>query len=766
MESLSSLVLPPATPQPDLEELRRQLSAANDRYTELVDHLDAIVWRAHPHSFQFTFASRGAETLLGYPREDWLASGFWASIIHPDDLTVIDECQVAVSSGVDHVLTYRMRTASGGYRSFRDHVHVGASELYGIMVDVTELMDAEASAWASEEKYRRLIEGAPDGIGVHVAGRFVLANAALAAILGVANSLELVGEPVLRFLHRDHLPDIAARQAALSRGQSVPVMPQKLIRSDGTSVDVEVSAVPIPFGRAVGVQVVVRDISERLAAAAKLRETETRLQILSAASNDAVWEWSYDRGMVWMNEPYSALFGTTDLASLTAQTWLDRVHPDDVARVEEGLRHAMERRVPMWTEEYRFRNAQGEWLSVLARCQLRFDTECLPVTLIGAMMDVTALRAAEAGRRHLEKQLEQATRLSSLGQLAASVAHEFNNVLMGIQPFTELLTKPDQPREKIETARGYIARAIERGRNIALQILRFANPQAPELAPFSVSEWLSDVAAEARAVAGPSCGVVLEAGSNAALVADRRQLTQVLMNLAINARDAMPAGGTMTITASDAQEAGQDQVHLAVTDEGPGIPPQLLHTIFDPLFTTKRSGTGLGLSIAYRIISSHGGRLFAENRAEGGAAFHILLPAAAVGTVRAAPPASTGLPHPRRVLLVEDDEAVAVGLVMLLESEGYSVERLPDGSALLEMYERMRPDVVLLDMNLPGAGGAEIYAQLRARFGPVCVVFSTGYLDFGTLENEVNVRLLMKPYSLDSLTATIEELLAESDGSE
>ncbi|MCU1347390.1 MAG: sensory box histidine kinase/response regulator [Acidobacteria bacterium] len=754
--------MPPlsTTTETELDQLARKLRAAEDRYAELVDHIDAIVWRADPHTFQFTFVSRVGLSLLGYSIEEWQAPGFWPSIIHPDDISVVDECRIAVDSGVDHVLTYRLRTAGGAYRAFRDHVHLGVGDLFGIMVDVTELMEAEASAWENEAKYRRLIEEAPDGIGVHVAGRFVLANAALAAILGAENSLELVGEPVLRFIHPDYVQRIAERQAALGRGESVAVMPQKLIRVDGTVVDVEVSALPVPFGRATAVQVIVRDISDRIAAAERIRETESRLQILAAASNDALWEWSYDHCMTWMNDAYAKLFGTTDLASLTLESWLDKVHPEDRERVHKGLDQALERRVPMWTEEYRFRNPQGEWLRILARCQLRFNAEGVPVRLIGGMMDVTELRAGEERRRELERQLDQAKRLSSLGRLAASVAHEFNNVLMGIQPFAEVLTRPGQSREKIETAGGYIAQSIERGRNIALQILRFASPQPPELATVGVRDWLEDVAAEARAVSGLLCSVLLKSGSNASLQADRRQLTQVLMNLVINARDAMPGGGCITISATDEQEAGRDEVHFVISDEGSGIPPHLLRNVFDPLFTTKRNGTGLGLSIAYQIITSHGGRMFAASSPAGGAAIHVLLPAVPAGSEQAAAAARPAASPARSVLLVEDDEAVAAGLVMLFEQEGFLVNRLPDGSRLLETYDRVRPDVIVLDMNLPGAGGAEVYAQLRARFGPVCVVFSTGHFDPSDVENEPNVRLLMKPYTFDALTGTIEELLA------
>ncbi|MEO8033461.1 MAG: PAS domain S-box protein, partial [Acidobacteriota bacterium] len=984
----------------ELCESQQKAGLINGRYTELVDHLDAIVWRADPRTFRFTFVSRAAETLLGYEREDWLGPGFWPSIIHPDDLSVVEECSLAVEARIDHILTYRMRSREGMYRSFRDHVNVRSDELFGIMVDITELLGAESLARAGEEKYRRVIEGAPDGIGVHVAGAFVLANAQFASILGLESSEALIGQPVARFVHRDYTDLVKERLEALGRGESVPLMPEKLIRVDRTLIDVEVAAIPVPFGDVMGVQVIVRDITERLEAEKKVREAENRVRIISDASNEALWEWSYEHGMVWMNEPYRALLGP-DRSHMSVDAWLERVHPQDRERVDERRRDALQRRFPMWTDEYRFLNQAGEWRSILSRCQLRFDGDGAPTRLIGAMMDVTELRASEGRRRNveelyrvflensmvgvyivhgpkiiyanpkacelfgytldeileipnvletvapeqrelvqkriadrlsgataastytvrclrkdgrffdaelmnsvveiggqtliignftdvterrraevelqrseerlrllvenvneiiysidaegrliwfnsafervtgfspeewigrpfldllapesaddalrhfsgvmeeektrpmqyrlrtlhgrfleievssrpvlvqdevvgtvgvardiserrsLERKLDQATRLSGLGQLAASIAHEFNNVLMGIQPFAEVLTRSGQSRENVLAAAGYIAQAIERGKNISLQILRFANPQPPALQPVRLLEWLNDVVAEARAVVSPYCTVELHVESDAGLMADVSQLTQVMMNLVINARDAMTRGGTITISAS----VDADEVQVNVKDEGGGIPPHLLQNVFDPLFTTKRTGTGLGLSIAHQIIASHGGRMVAENVAEGGAIFRVVLPARAIAAPQPELVAQSGTTHPRRVLLVEDDDAVAAGLVMLLEIEGFVVERIPDGSRAIEVYERLRPEVVILDMNLPGKSGTEVYADLRRHFGLVCVVFSTGHVDAVDVGDDPNVRLLVKPYAIERLIETIEGLLAQS----
>lgn len=223
----------------------------------------------------------------------------------------------------------------------------------------------------------------------------------------------------------------------------------------------------------------------------------------------------------------------------------------------------------------------------------------------------------------LRAQLEQNKRVASLGRLSATVAHEFNNVLMAIQPFAEVIRRVGAEDQKVHSAAAHILRAVERGRRITQDLLRFMRPGEPARTSVDVEEWLTQVSREASAMLSNGIELTSEVMDDGlSLHGDAVQLTQVLMNLIMNARDALGGEGTITLSA---RRAG-DRVRITVSDDGPGIPPQLRETIFEPLFTTKRNGTGLGLAIAQQIVDAHEGEISVESEPGQGAAFHLLLP--------------------------------------------------------------------------------------------------------------------------------------------
>jgi signal transduction histidine kinase len=230
-------------------------------------------------------------------------------------------------------------------------------------------------------------------------------------------------------------------------------------------------------------------------------------------------------------------------------------------------------------------------------------------------------------RRHLEGQVEQSRRVESLGRMAAGIAHEFNNVLMGISPYAELLRRRDD--EATRNAGERIGNAVLRGQRITQAVMRFTTPAQPHVQPIDAKQWLLRFDDDFRAVAGK--GVVLEVEfppADLSMLVDPLQLEQVFTNLAANARDAMNGRGALTIIVDQVLEADRPFVHFAVSDTGAGIPPDLLATMFEPLVTTKRSGTGLGLTVSYQIIKANGGRIFAESEVGRGTTFHVLLPSA------------------------------------------------------------------------------------------------------------------------------------------
>ncbi|MEA2339754.1 MAG: two-component system, cell cycle sensor histidine kinase and response regulator CckA, partial [Thermoanaerobaculia bacterium] len=240
---------------------------------------------------------------------------------------------------------------------------------------------------------------------------------------------------------------------------------------------------------------------------------------------------------------------------------------------------------------------------------------------------------------------------------------------------------------------------------------------------------------------------------------DREHLDQVLTNLVFNARDALNGNGAIHVHVSLADEGDGDFVRISVFDDGPGIAPETLHRIFEPLFTTKRNGTGLGLAIARRLMEGHGGTLLAENRPEGGSAFHLLVP-----TAKESSPsmqlAVCATPGVTRILLVEDDVSVGTGLEELLNSEGFEATWVKAAGDACLAARRTKPQVAIIDINLPDGNGADLVPLLRAQHKDLPIVLSTGHVEPYFSGDQHRILSLMKPYELSDLLHAIRTVTA------
>jgi two-component system cell cycle sensor histidine kinase/response regulator CckA len=363
-------------------------------------------------------------------------------------------------------------------------------------------------------------------------------------------------------------------------------------------------------------------------------------------------------------------------------------------------------------------------------------------------------------RRRLERRLEQVSRISSLGRMASTIAHEFNNVLMGIQPFAELIRRRATEDIKMEQAASQILNSVSRGKSVTQDILRMTRSPEPRLQSIDVTEWLAQMATEIRAMVG-AVEVVVQTPPPGTLFArfDPNQMQQVIANLAINARDAMAGSGTLTLLAT----MGEGAVRLVVADTGHGIPPENLPFIFEPLFTTKHSGTGLGLAVAQQLVVRNGGTIGVESAMGIGTRFQIdlqeSLPVASLlPDVQHISAQDFGV---RRVVIVEDDQTVAAGLRSDLESEDIEVRVVNRGAEAVGAVAAFKPEVVLIDISLPDISGAEVYQQIAAKWPKMGVIFSTGHADESHLPQPTpkNVGFLRKPYSTETLMTKLREVV-------
>ena len=382
--------------------------------------------------------------------------------------------------------------------------------------------------------------------------------------------------------------------------------------------------------------------------------------------------------------------------------------------------------------------------------------------IVHSIQDVTAERRAR-------KLLEQTERLVTIGQMAAGVAHEINNPLNAIVGMAELLCEDLEDEGAKRMAEHICEQALRIGR-ITKNLLTFARPRPQEFTPVDINEVVREVVEmKSYQLRSNNIAVVLNLTEPLPKVlGDKTQLQQVLLNLINNAEDAMSeqGGGALSITT----ERGEGLVRLIVEDTGKGIPPELLPHIFDPFFTTKPvgKGTGLGLTIVYGIVTGHGGRIWAENRPEGGARFVVELPVALQPEIQSQTSAEKrkeqgGLVVKRRILVIDDEPSIAAVLKAMLSRDGHKVETVSDGAEAKRLLQERDYDVVLCDLKMPKVDGAQLFRWLKetkpslaSRF----IVMTGDFLSTTTQKalQEWGVPVLHKPFRMDELRALMKRL--------
>ena len=380
---------------------------------------------------------------------------------------------------------------------------------------------------------------------------------------------------------------------------------------------------------------------------------------------------------------------------------------------------------------------------------------------------IATLRGA-AERRLAEAALRQAQKMEAVGRLAGGVAHDFNNVLQAMLSTTQVLRTRGGDPASFDTTLAELEGQIRRGGALTRQLLVFARREVSKPEEVDLDAVLRDGAAMlARLLRENIRFVTLLPGAPLPLAADRWQLEQVLMNLVLNAADAMPDGGKLSVTAG---RDGEAWVYFAVTDTGHGIPPELHGRIFEPFFTTKEvgQGTGLGLSVVHGIVTAHGGRVELASDVGRGSTFRVVLPALGFGPTpvarheEARPEAAPGAGE--RVLVVEDEDAARTGLAEILEILGYRPVAVASGEAALALAPADRFDALLSDLVLPGINGADLADRLVERWPELAVIIMSGYTEDEAMRRGISageVRFLQKPFDMETLARELRSALDE-----
>ena len=583
-------------------------------------------------------------------------------------------------------------------------------------------------------------------------------NTAAERIFGYSAS-EMIGQSIFRLIPEDRHDVERDLLQRLRRGENVEFDEAERIRKDGERIWISLSVSPVrdAEGRLIGAASIKRDITERRRAEAELRRHQDQLRLAHQAARIGAWHWDVATRQLTWDDGLRQLYGlapgetVTDLAGFLA-----RVYPEDRERVETSFQHALQGEGGLG-HEYRIVLPDGEirWMADLG--QVGMDAEGRPLYVTGICLDITERRAAEEG-------LREAHRLQAAGQLAGGMAHEANNqmsVVLGAVHF--LLRRKDLP-EPAAADVDLIRRAAERTATITQQLLAFSRRQLLRLENVDLNELVRSAEPLLRRSLAETQELNIRLGELPGPVrADHHQLEQVLLNLILNARDAMPEGGRVTVeTGRDGQTAV-----LTVHDTGVGMDQQTLRRAFEPFFTTKEvgQGTGLGLSVVHGIVAQIGGQIQADSQPGRGSVFTLRLPIAAshpsttnVGAAAGAPPAGGAT-----VLVVEDDETVRRMTVRALGEAGYATLEAADGQEALDLVRDSPdpPDLVVTDLGMPRMDGYELARRLRADHPNLPVLLISGHVHPDPQPAEGGAwPLLRKPFAPEELVRCVGAMLA------
>ncbi|HEX2552269.1 MAG TPA: PAS domain S-box protein [Microvirga sp.] len=787
-----------------IQERQAALQASEERFRAAVTAVDGIVW-TNDASGRMTGEQPGWAALTGQRPDVYQGYG-WASAVHPDDAQpTVEAWNAAVARRDVFVFEHRVRRHDGVYRLFSVRAvpvldpDGSIREWVGVHTDITEEREAKTALALSEARLKAIFDAVPVGIviGEAPSGHIVDGN---------AQTERIFRHPILRSPNVEdyrswvaYHPDgrqVESREYPMARvildGEEHPEVEVLYRRGDGTRAWVRIIGAPIrdALGRLTGAVVAVLDIDPEKRAEAELRKLNATLENRVAnaiAERDRIWRLStelmlvarFDAEIVAVNPAWATTLGWAE-EDLIGTPFIDLVHPADVAgtlaeagRLSEGITTLR------FENRYRHKDGSYRWLSWTAVPDAGF--------IHAIARDVTAEREAAETLRRTEEQLRQSQKMEVVGQLTGGVAHDFNNLL------TVVTGHLDMAQRRLEALNGdaRVARNVraaiegaQRAATLTHRLLAFSrqSPLKPEVV--DLNKLVSAMSELIRRTLGEHIAIeTVLAGGLWRTEADPNQVESAVLNLCVNARDAMPEGGKLTIETANTHldetypavakgeiRPGQ-YVMVAVCDTGSGMEPEVRDRVFEPFFTTKPvgKGTGLGLSQVYGFLRQSGGHAAIYSEIAEGTTVKLYFPrlrhgaAEASGEVEAAErivPEGAG----ETILVVEDEPLVREFTVSALEEAGYLVHAAGDGPSGLALLDA-HPEAVLLftDVVLAGSmNGRKVADEALRRRPDLKVLFTTGYtrnaiVHHGRLDEGVD--LITKPFTAASLAERVRRAL-------
>jgi len=636
----------------------------------------------------------------------------------------------------------------------------------------TELRQAQAELDAVRARYFDLYNLAPVGyVTVSEHGVILEANLTAATLLGMPRGT-LVTQRLSRFICKDQQDAYYQYRKQLLATAAPQAFELRMLKKDGTPFwgRLDTSIAQDAVGARV-LRVVLSDITTRMQAEEVLHESETRFDQLAELSGTVVWEVDALGLFTYVSHVAEQVYGYQP-AELAGTKYIYDLHPEAGRAAFKSAVFSVSGRKDLFHNlENAVQTKDGRQVWVLTNASPLLHADGSLRGYRGSDTDITTRKQTEAEQQKMQK-------LQSIGTLAGGIAHDFNNILMSLFGNISLakteLAKEHPGYSLLEEAETSMSRAVR----LTKQLLTFAKGGEPIKEDISLGALVEDIAR--FDLSGSKVKLVYHQAEHLWLVeADKGQIQQVVSNLVINARQAMPKGGCLYITIENAvitpgampNVLPGNYVKVRVRDEGTGIDPKYIDRIFDPYFTTKQEGNGLGLATAYSVIHKHGGHIGIASELGKGTTFTLLLPAAAAAQPAATTPPAAASPaanHPARILVMDDEKTICFIVARMLQSCGFTVATANDGQQALTLYQQARAagapfDVVIMDLTVPGGmGGADAIKDLLVLDPLARAIVSSGYADDPVMANYADYGfkgIAAKPYTLNDLREVLARVL-------
>ena len=731
----------------------------------------------------------GAERMFGYAAHDIIGESIF-QLVPFDRVSEEVEILKRLSRGerIEHFETQRVA---------RDGRIVDVSATFSPIVaddgsvcgvstiarDVTERKRTDAAVG----RLAAIVDSSSDAIiGKTLNGVITSWNRAAAEIFGYTSD-EVISRPVSLIIPADRLQEEEQVRATIAAGQRVPAFATQRQRKDGTVLDVSVTCSPIRDGRGViiGISSIIVDQTEARRresamreAAAALQLAEERMRFALEASGTGTWDLDYATGILTLSPILERQCGLVPGSFAgTFEAFLQCVHPDDRALVAGAQAAAMASgQDVILAHRVQWSDGTVRWLRGAGR--VHRDARGTPTRAVGISLDITDQRALEAQFHHAQK-------MEALGRLAGGVAHDFNNLLTVTLGHCELLLSATEASDPKRSALLEIQTASKRAAGLTAQLLGFSRRQVVQPTRVDLNELIASMTPMLQRLVGEDVRVITNLRQRrATVVIDRSQAEQIVMNLVVNGRDAMPKGGRLTLETERVELDPQDAhmhppvvsgvyVAIRVTDTGMGMTAEVQQRLFEPYFTTKApgKGTGLGMATVHQIVSRYNGRIVVYSELGHGTAIHVYLPSADAPEPDAdhggtAPVHSLA---PTSVLVVEDEDMVRQLVQRLLERDGHSVGVASSVAEARRLFAERAFALVITDVVLTDGNGSDLAAELLTQHPSLKIVYMSGYTEQGIRNQRtlpLDVAFIQKPFTADTLRRTLAEAMARPDSSQ